>query len=194
MIIILWIIRIIDNILYVQEFKQNFKYSWTIKIFKKYTKYKISYNHLPIKVVWRDIIFRSKTCVTHTFFQVVPIPGTILMILFPQCTHTGGLSGLSISKQLNTTPFGMKGTRLMHCTLACCWRRGRAANAAVHLANKKNCINFIKLEMSSNCRAANTSPLTPSRQRGCVGGPISTMWLSGPRPGNIKNCAPKSPK
>lgn len=45
-------------------------------------------------------------------------------------------------------------TRLMHCFAHCRIAADAGVDAAeVHLANKKNCINFIKFEMSSNCRA-----------------------------------------
>lgn len=42
----------------------------------------------------------------------------------------------------------------MHCFAHCRIAADAGVDAAeVHLANKKNCINFIKFEMSSNCRA-----------------------------------------
>lgn len=59
-------------------------------------------------------------------------------------------------------------TRLMHCFAHCRIVEvddadvdvdAGAESTEVHLANKKNCINFIKFEMSSNCRAT-VSPLT----------------------------------
>lgn len=42
----------------------------------------------------------------------------------------------------------------MHCFAHCRIAADAGVDAAeVHLANKKNCINFIKFEMSSNCRS-----------------------------------------